>query len=132
MSKLIEIAIRAAVGAKNVLFNIYIALNMLFCAVFFAPWAKPRETVSGFIGRKAMLGNQWFIYLAKSIDWVFREPGHCGEAAFAEAYAYDELYPEQMRAEMPANAPIQVETQEPESLQAAIDRGISESRLNGS
>ena len=32
-------------------FTVYVATNMMVCALLFAPWALPRETVSGLLGR---------------------------------------------------------------------------------
>lgn len=37
---------------KRAAFNIYVALNMLLCAVVFFGCGKPRETISGLTGRK--------------------------------------------------------------------------------
>jgi len=93
-----------AIGVRVIasLFNLYVALNMLLCAVLFAPWSKPRETTSGFIGRQVLFEqNKLALPFAYAIDWLTRDRGHCGDTAFAEAEAYDHLYPEQERAPAP-------------------------------
>lgn len=80
---------------RSVFFNIYIALNMLLCSILFAGFSKPRETVSGFIGRKALLGNTVALYVARAIDFCYpREAAHCGETAIAEDNMRHELYPD--------------------------------------
>lgn len=81
---------------KSILFNIWVAVDMLLCAVLLAPFGSlPRETISGFIGRQALMNKKPMIVIAKTIDWFARERGHCGETAMAESEAYDYLYPEQ-------------------------------------
>lgn len=100
---------------KSIAFNIYVAGNMLLCSVLFMGFSKPRETISGFVGRSlAALANHLaqrddegsvkfrainavayvFLYLALFIDWCFGEKGHCGETAQAEDNMRAELYPE--------------------------------------
>lgn len=106
-------------GLKRAGFNVYVALNMLICSVLFFGASKPRETLSGFVGRTFMLVAvrlaKWegegvqksakyvvlntlaygLLGLARSIDWAFREVGHCGETAEAEYVMRQELYPEE-------------------------------------
>jgi hypothetical protein len=67
---------------------------MLFCAVFFG-WAGvlPRETISGFIGRKA--SNTHWIWKAgeRFINWMHpHEPGHCFETYQCESKMRERLY----------------------------------------
>ena len=49
--------------------------------------SKPsaRETISGWMGRAAADGYWWGIGGARFINWLFRNPGHCAEAAATEA-----------------------------------------------
>lgn len=76
-------------------FNIYVAVNMLLCATVFAPWALPRETLSGFVGRRALLGSEVFLRIAKWVDKCYKnEAAHCGETALAEDAMRNELYPD--------------------------------------
>lgn len=80
-------------------FVLYVAANMSVCAILFAPWAMPRETVSGLIGRwksghkgikKAFAG-----YASAVIDRIyFWEPNHCIEVYHCEREARKVLYPE--------------------------------------
>lgn len=100
---------------KSALFNVYVACNMLLCSVLFVGLSKPRETISGFVGRSfGELANHLakrtdygsfkhkvltaiaygLLYLAQFIDWCFGERGHCGETALAEDNMRSELYPE--------------------------------------
>lgn len=80
-------------------FVVYVATNMAVCAVVFAPWALPRETVSGLLGRwkcghkglKKSFGNA----AAVVVDLIyFWEPNHCVEVYRCEADARKVLYPE--------------------------------------
>lgn len=80
---------------KSAGFNFCIAGNMLLCATLFAPWSKPRETISGFVGRQALMGSATALRVAKTIDsWYKNEPAHCGETALAEDEARFVLYPD--------------------------------------
>jgi hypothetical protein len=85
---------------KLTVFNLYIALNMLTCAIVFAPWALPRETISGFMGRTLMssVPGTWKCLLAaigcNVIDWLyFWEEDHCFMVFKDEAEARAGLYP---------------------------------------
>ena len=81
--------------AKFAWFNIYVATNMLLCATLLVPWALPRETLSGFIGRRALLGSEVFLSIAKWVDSFYpNSPAHCGETAMAEDHMRSELYPD--------------------------------------
>jgi len=79
-------------------FVIYIALNMLTCAVLFAPWALPRETISGLLGRwiateygiKRIAGNVLGLIVNLIYFW---EPDHCVEVWRCERQAREVLYP---------------------------------------
>lgn len=90
---------------KRPVFNIYVALNMLLCSILFLGKSLPRETISGFIGRKTLTGfvnnpepvtglHRFYYYASHVIDFLHREMGHCCETAIAESEAYRELYPE--------------------------------------
>lgn len=86
---------RAGKRLKSAGFNIYISGNMFVCAVLFSFWSKPRETISGFVGRQALMGSSAALHAAKAIDKLYRnEPAHCGETALAEDEARFVLYPE--------------------------------------
>ena len=79
---------------KRALFNVYIALNMLTCSIIFAPWAYPRETISGFLGRKVFERSIVALRVARIIDWFYwTEEAHCGHTAITEGNAREELYP---------------------------------------
>lgn len=80
-------------------FVIYVALNMLTCAVLFFPWARPRETVSGLTGRWLNSEKGWKYNFAKCARRVihmiyFWEPGHCDLVHEVEHEAHMVLYPE--------------------------------------
>lgn len=101
---------------KSALFNLYVACNMLLCSVLFIGFSKPRETISGFLGRTfgnlAVSTTQykgWKLYAMRAlaytlfgactfIDWCFGERGHCGETAMAEDVMRQELYPVEVPA----------------------------------
>lgn len=80
-------------------FVIYVSTNMLVCAIVFAPWALPRETVSGLLGRwksgrhparrRFAVGASWVV---DRIYWW--EPNHCVEVYRCESQARAVLYPE--------------------------------------
>lgn len=72
---------------------IYLAGNMAVCAVAFAPWALPRETVSGFCGRMGMDGRLIGRLVAAVIDFFhWWEPDHCRVTAMQEREARRALY----------------------------------------
>ena len=51
---------------------------MTVCAVLFAPWAYPRETISGLMGRLAFRGSRLAKGVALVIDLLhWWEPDHC-------------------------------------------------------
>jgi len=66
-----------------------LALNMFWCAFLLWPWGTlPRETVSGFFGRKAETGAPVACWIARAIDWIHpNEPFHCQVTANMERAA---------------------------------------------
>jgi hypothetical protein len=81
------------------LFVVYVAINMLACSVVFCFWAVPRETISGFMGRKVSLTAKgtWQHGLARIGEWIvnriyFWEPNHCVEVYKQEKQARAALY----------------------------------------
>lgn len=66
-----------------------IALNMLWCSLLFWPWGTwPRETISGFFGRKALYGSRVAQHIVAIIDWMHpNETAHCYETACMEHWA---------------------------------------------
>jgi len=80
-------------------FMVYVATNMFVCAVVFAPWALPRETISGLLGRwKSQRRGKRRVF-AIGAAWVvdriyFWEPNHCVEVYLCEHQARMVLYPE--------------------------------------
>lgn len=84
-----------AIGRQ--LFVVYIAANMALCAVFFAPWALPRETISGLLGRwqgeKGWKRSFAVVGSAIADAIYFWEPNHCRETYLIEQRARDVLYP---------------------------------------
>lgn len=82
-------------------FVVYVATNMMVCAIVFAPWALPRETVSGLLGRwetrlpKRSLRRYFAIVATAIVDRLyFWEPNHCVEVFLCEHDARRVLYPE--------------------------------------
>jgi hypothetical protein len=72
---------------------IYVAGNMLVCAVVMAPWALPRETISGFFGRLRIEGRLIGRIGAAIIDlFHWWEPDHCRVTARQEHEARRALY----------------------------------------
>lgn len=83
---------------KRVAFNIYVACNMLVCSILFAPWALPRETVSGLLGRWISTERgvkRWTgLVLGCVVDRLyFWEPDHCVSTYRLECKAREVLYP---------------------------------------
>jgi hypothetical protein len=81
------------------LFVLYVAANMAVCAVLFAPFALPRETVSGLLGRwksrRSGLRKFCGAVGAAVVDRIyFWEPNHCIEVYHIEAKARSVLYPD--------------------------------------
>lgn len=84
--------------ALRQLFVLYVAANMLVCALVFFPWARPRETVSGLIGRWLRTEKGWrrrfatraCIVVNRVYSW---EPEHCAVTHEVEHRACAILYP---------------------------------------
>lgn len=79
-------------------FSLYVATNMMVCAVLFFPWALPRETVSGLLGRWKTTHAGWrrsFGRIAALLaDGIyFWEPNHCVAVYLCEDDARKVLYP---------------------------------------
>jgi hypothetical protein len=82
---------------KRQAFTVYVAANMALCAILFAPWALPRETISGLLGRwRASVGWKFAAGTigAAIVDRLyFWDADHCAAVAAAEAQARAVLYP---------------------------------------
>lgn len=78
---------------KRIAFNVYVAVNMALCSILLAPWALPRETISGLLGRYKPSSRvaQAFAVVVDAL--YFWEKDHCVEVALAEARAREILYP---------------------------------------
>lgn len=79
-------------------FVVYIVLNMALCAVVFLPWALPRETISGLLGRWISTERGWKrvtgLLLGAIADRIYWwEPAHCVEVYKCEHRAREVLYP---------------------------------------
>jgi hypothetical protein len=63
-----------------------LALNMLWCAFLLWPFGSlPRETISGFFGRKSLEGSRIAALCANFIDRLHpHEPRHCNVTAGME------------------------------------------------
>lgn len=70
-----------------------VAINMATCAFLLWPFGtKPRETISGFLGRKSLEGSLWAANLAVVVDWLCRDEfAHCFETALQEYEARAKL-----------------------------------------
>jgi len=74
---------------------IRVAFNMLSCAVLFAPWGvKPRETISGFLGRQSLANHsRALLRLRGLIDGLHpHEPNHCLDTYECERRMRNALY----------------------------------------
>lgn len=83
---------------KSRLFVLYVNCNMLVCSLLFLPWALPRETVSGLLGRwkseESGMKYGFADYAAVVVDALyFWEPNHCVEVYLQERDARKALYP---------------------------------------
>jgi hypothetical protein len=79
-------------------FVIYVAANMAACAILFAPWAQPRETISGLLGRWSLMESGWkrafALVLSRVVDSIyFWEEEHCASVFHVEREAREILYP---------------------------------------
>lgn len=90
---------RALIQLRCQAFVVYVAANMAVCAIVFAPWALPRETVSGLLGRwksghkgvKKAFGKAASVIVDAIYFW---EPDHCVAVYRCESDARKVLYPE--------------------------------------
>jgi hypothetical protein len=85
------------------LFVVYVASNMLLCSLIFFPWARPRETVSGLVGRWCRTEGGWKLAFAKrvapAVNWLYSfEPNHCIVTHEVEHEAHTVLYPPKVPA----------------------------------
>ena len=90
---------KALIRLRCQAFAVYVASNMMVCAIAFAPWALPRETVSGLLGRwkcgHKRACRRFALLAAPVVDTIyFWEPNHCVEVYRCEAEARKVLYPE--------------------------------------
>jgi len=77
---------------------IYVAFNMAVCSVVFAPWAQPRETISGLLGRwletetgvKRIFASMAGLVVDAIYFW---EVDHCRGVFHVERDARKVLYP---------------------------------------
>jgi hypothetical protein len=79
-------------------FVLYIVINMALCAIAFLPWALPRETISGLLGRWISTERGWKriagLLMGALADRIyFWEPNHCVEVYRCEHRAREVLYP---------------------------------------
>lgn len=79
-------------------FVLYVATNMAVCAVLFLPWAQPRETVSGLLGRWCLTEVGWKQRFgcrgARLVDRIYWwEADHCRQVFLVEHQARMVLYP---------------------------------------
>lgn len=81
-------------------FKFRVAFNMLFCVLIFGWFGSlPRETISGFLGRKEFDHWVWGL-LARAVDALhFDEDGHCERVACEEEDGWRAMYPERYRQE---------------------------------
>lgn len=69
-------------------YTVSLAINALITSIIFFPWALPRETFSGFIGRQTEAGSKLAGYAAPIIDrFCFWEEEHCWITAWQEKEA---------------------------------------------
>lgn len=79
-------------------FVVYVACNMAVCSILFAPWAQPRETISGLLGRWCETESGWKRTLGCRAAWAvdklyWWETNHCREVFRVEREARRVLYP---------------------------------------
>ena len=78
------------------LFRVYIALNILTCALI--PGSRPRETISGLMGRWLVTGNGMQLTVARVISpcidrMYFWHTDHCRDIYRQEEDVFRSLYP---------------------------------------
>lgn len=81
-------------------FKLRVAINMLVCAIVFGAFGSlPRETISGFLGRKGApsIGKRpfpWY-WLMALVDKLHKnETSHCYTVACEEDAGWRAMYPE--------------------------------------
>jgi hypothetical protein len=84
------------------IFVVYVAMNTLVASIVFFWWARPRETISGLIGRWYMTESGWKRKFSRAVCPVVNklyawEPNHCVVTHDVEAQAHNVLYPELLR-----------------------------------
>lgn len=80
-------------------YSLFLAMNMLACAVLFFPWCLHRETLSGFVGRMryALSSPRWLSDLFALPELVINllfitEHDHCRATARQEEHLRHDLY----------------------------------------
>lgn len=78
------------------LFRVYVALNILTCSLI--PGSRPRETISGLMGRWLVTGTGPCLAIAKVVvpcvnRLYFWHPDHCRDIYRQEEEALKSLYP---------------------------------------
>lgn len=85
-------------------FKLRVAINMLVCALVFGLFGSyPRETISGFLGRRGMDLSRSAVWelLMMLVDALhLHERRHCLRVAREEAAAWRVLYPESAPRQM--------------------------------
>jgi hypothetical protein len=86
-------------------FKLRVAINMLFCAFVLGAFGSvPRETISGFLGRRGMDVSRsavWY-WLMRFVDALHpHESGHCQRVAAEELEGWMAMYPERFRKQAP-------------------------------
>lgn len=66
---------------------------MLWTSIIFFGVARHRETTSSVVGRYAMRGHKWALFMEKIINWLHKhEPNHCRVTYCDEEEVRDEWY----------------------------------------
>ena len=83
---------------KRIIFTVYVSCNMLVCALLFMPWALPRETISGLLGRWANTEDGWKekvgFWGSIIVDRIHMDKLHCELTYRDEQWMRDKFYPE--------------------------------------
>jgi hypothetical protein len=82
-------------------FKLRVAFNMAVCALLLGAFGSlPRETISGFLGRKGLTSRSshtWY-RLMRLVDWLHpNERMHCARVAREEHAGWLAMYPERYR-----------------------------------
>lgn len=77
---------------------LYVASNMLVAAIVFLPWAMPRETISGVLGRWKLTEHGLRGHVGRFLSWFvdrlyWWDYNHCEEVYRVEQEAREVLYP---------------------------------------